>query len=120
MATAMLALGTGLAAAQTSGAQTPGMTGRPPAANSPAANTARPANPPAVTGAQPAAAAQPAKGANSFTMGEARSRIERSGFQSVADLKKDRDGIWRGRAQKNGTQVDVWLDYKGNVGSSQM
>ncbi len=61
-------------------------------------------------------AAQPAKGANSFTDGEARRRIESSGYSTVADLKKDDDGIWHGNATKDGAKVNVWLDYKGNVG----
>ncbi len=61
-------------------------------------------------------APQPAKGANSFSDGEARRRIESEGYSRVADLKKDQDGIWRGTATKDGASVKVWLDYKGNVG----
>ena len=61
-------------------------------------------------------ASQPAHGANSFTMGEARGRIASQGFQNVADLHKDNQGVWRGKAMKNGAQVNVWLDYKGNIG----
>jgi hypothetical protein len=61
----------------------------------------------------------PAKGANSFTSGEARSRIERNGFSNVSDLKKDDNGVWRGTAQKGGNTTHVWLDYKGNVGEAQ-
>ena len=61
-------------------------------------------------------APQPAKGANSFTDGEARRRIEGNGYSTVADLRKDDDGIWRGSATKDGAKVNVWLDYKGNVG----
>jgi len=61
----------------------------------------------------------PAKGANSFTMGEAQDRLERNGFSGVSDLAKDGDGIWRGKAQKGGRTTAVWLDYKGNVGESQ-
>jgi len=61
-------------------------------------------------------APQPAKGANSFTAGEARRRIESAGYSTVADLKKDDDGIWRGHGMKNGGPVGVWLDYKGNIG----
>ena len=64
-------------------------------------------------------ATAPAKGANSFTMGEARSRIESSGFSNVGDLRKDDDGVWHGNAQKSGTGTMVWLDYKGNVGESK-
>ena len=61
-------------------------------------------------------APQPAKGANSFSRGEARRRIEGHGFTAVADLKKDTDGIWRGHATKDSASVAVWLDYKGNIG----
>lgn len=61
-------------------------------------------------------AAQPAKGDNSFTVTEARSRIERQGYSQVADLAKDGTGIWRGRGMKDGSAVGVWLDYKGDVG----
>ena len=67
----------------------------------------------ATTGAN---APQPAKGANSFTDGEARRRIESSGYSTVADLRKDGDGVWRGTATKGGAKVGVWLDYKGNIG----
>jgi hypothetical protein len=57
----------------------------------------------------------PVKGANSFTEGEAKSRIERMGFANVTDLKKDEHGVWRGHAMKNGARVDVALDFQGNV-----
>ncbi len=57
----------------------------------------------------------PAPGANSFTEGQARSRIEAAGFSDVSELKQDDQGIWRGRAMHNGQQVGVALDYQGNV-----
>jgi hypothetical protein len=60
--------------------------------------------------------AVPAKGSNSFTEGQAKSRIEGKGYTNVSDLKKDDDGVWRGRARKGGDQVSVWVDYKGAVG----
>ena len=63
-------------------------------------------------------APMPAKGSNSFTMGEARRRIAARGFTSVANLKKDGNGVWRGTAQKGGASTPVWLDYKGNVGQA--
>ncbi len=44
----------------------------------------------ATTGAN---AAQPARGSNSFTEGEARGRLERSGFQGVGSLAKDDGGV---------------------------
>jgi hypothetical protein len=37
------------------------------------------------------------------------------GFGNVSDLKKDDNGVWRGRAIKNGQMVDVSVDYQGNV-----
>ena len=61
-------------------------------------------------------ARQPAKGANSFSAGQAQGRIEGEGYTTVSNLKKDNDGVWRGTATKNGASVGVWLDYKGNIG----
>ncbi|MCB4823169.1 hypothetical protein [Roseicella aerolata] len=60
-------------------------------------------------------ATTPAPGANSFTEGQAKSRIEAAGFTNVSDLQKDDQGIWRGRAQRGGQQVSVALDFQGNV-----
>ena len=57
----------------------------------------------------------PVQGRNSFTEGEAKSRIEKAGFADVSSLTKDDNGIWRGKATKNGQSVDVSLDYQGNV-----
>lgn len=67
----------------------------------------------ATTGAH---AAEPARGANSFSEGEARRRLESNGFQSVSGLAKDDGGVWRGTATKDGQTVQVWLDYKGKSG----
>jgi hypothetical protein len=60
-------------------------------------------------------ASMPVAGANSFTEGEARSRIQARGYSNVGSLKKDKDGIWRGTATKDGQQVAVSVDYQGNV-----
>jgi hypothetical protein len=49
-------------------------------------------------------AATPQPGANSFTEGQARSRIEAAGFSNVTELQKDDQGIWRGRGMRNGQQ----------------
>ena len=62
-------------------------------------------------------AATPQPGANSFTEGQARSRIEAAGFTDVTELQKDDQGIWRGRASQGGRQVSVALDFTGNVTS---
>ena len=82
-------------------------------------------NPPANKGPQNSAinssdssnrqATAPVAGRNSFTEGEAKSRIEKMGFSNVSNLKKDDNGVWRGRATKDGKTVDVSLDYQGNV-----
>jgi len=57
----------------------------------------------------------PVAGANSFTMGEARSKIEAKGYSHVRSLKKGSDGVWRGTAMKDGQSGPVSVDYQGNV-----
>lgn len=57
----------------------------------------------------------PAAGANSFTEGQAKSRIEAKGFSNVSGLKKDSKGVWRGTAMKSGKQENVSVDFQGNV-----
>jgi hypothetical protein len=77
---------------------------RPPAnpdANTPAVNSPNSPNNPGA----------PAEGANSFTEGQAKSRIEAKGFSSVSGLKKDDAGVWRGMASQNGKSVNVSVDF---------
>src|SRR3954471_21178436 len=57
----------------------------------------------------------PVAGANSFTEGQAKSRIEKIGLPVVTAFKKDYNGVGRGRAMKGGQMVDVSVDYQGNV-----
>ncbi|MGI4798554.1 MAG: hypothetical protein ACRYF2_24025 [Janthinobacterium lividum] len=57
----------------------------------------------------------PVPGANSFTEGQARDRIQEKGFTQVNALSLDSKGVWRGKAMKNGQSVDVSMDYQGNV-----
>jgi hypothetical protein len=57
----------------------------------------------------------PVAGRNSFTGGQAKSRIEAAGYSNVSGLQKDQDGIWRGKASKGGHQTEVSLDFQGNV-----
>jgi len=82
-------------------AQTPPATDRPnnSAINSPGQNNSN----------------RPVSGANSFTEGQAKSKIEEAGYTSVTALKKDDNGVWRGKASKNGSSTDVSLDFQGNV-----
>jgi len=70
--------------------------------------THNPANSPQTT-----AAVEP--GANIFTEAQARSRLEAQGFSNVTELRKDDQGIWRGKAQKDGKSTSVGIDYKGTV-----
>ena len=61
----------------------------------------------------------PVAGSNSFTEGQAKSRIEGAGFGNVTELKKDDKGIWRGKASKDGSTTSVSLDFQGNVNAAK-
>jgi hypothetical protein len=67
------------------------------------------------TSTTPTPAGAPVAGANSFTEGQARSRIEDQGFTDVINLAKDDQSIWRGTAMKGGVSTRVAVDYQGNV-----
>lgn len=60
-------------------------------------------------------ATAPVSGANSFTMDQAKSAIQAKGYTKVAKLKKDKDGVWRGMATKDGQSGPISVDYQGNV-----
>lgn len=95
---AAVVLMTGAALAQT---QNPPASSGP---NNPAVNTTGANNPGA-----------PVAGRNSFTEGQAKTRIESSGYSEVSGLTKDDNGVWRGKAKKDGKSVDVSLDFQGNI-----
>ncbi|RYF50998.1 MAG: hypothetical protein EOO38_04315 [Cytophagaceae bacterium] len=61
----------------------------------------------------------PVSGANSFTEGQAKSRIEQAGYSGVTDLKKDDNGVWRGKAMKGGAASNVSIDFQGNVNAAK-
>ena len=61
----------------------------------------------------------PVAGANSFTEGQAKSRIEEAGYSGVSDLKKDDNGVWRGKATKGGASSNVSIDFQGNVNAAK-
>jgi opacity protein-like surface antigen len=61
----------------------------------------------------------PVSGANSFTEGQAKSRIEQAGYSGVTDLKKDDNGVWRGKATKGGAASNVSIDFQGNVNAAK-
>lgn len=57
----------------------------------------------------------PLKGANSFTENQAKDRAVAAGVSDVSTLQKDADGIWRGKGRKGGSDVEIAVDFKGNV-----
>lgn len=61
----------------------------------------------------------PVAGRNSFTEGQAKSKIEDAGYANVTALKKDDKGVWRGQANKGGSATAVSLDFQGNVNSTK-
>jgi hypothetical protein len=73
-----------------------------------------PQNPP-IKSPQANSSSTPVKGANSFTQSQARARIEAKGYTKVGGLHKDKDGVWRATAEKDGKPGSVSLDYQGNV-----
>ena len=52
---------------------------------------------------------------NSFMEAEAKSRMEDAGYQDVTALKLDEQGVWRATVTKDRKQVNVSLDFQGNV-----
>jgi hypothetical protein len=54
-------------------------------------------------------------GANSFTERQARSRITEAGIGEIASIALGEDGVWRGRAMRNGTAEDVAMDFRGEI-----
>ena len=70
---------------------------------------------PAVKAVHENNSATPVSGANSFTMSEAKSQIQAKGYTHVTGLKKSKDGVWMGKAMKDGKSGPVSVDYQGNV-----
>ena len=104
------------ALAQNTAPASPG-TGSPTGSSNPAVNTQGNA-PSSVNASGKALFVAPTaleQGANSFTEGQAKSRLEGAGLKDVTALKKDDQGIWRGRAMHDGKSVTVGFDYKGNI-----
>jgi hypothetical protein len=61
----------------------------------------------------------PVAGRNSFTEGQAKSKIEGAGYTNVSELKKDDNGVWRGKASKGGSSTAVSVDFQGNVNNAK-
>ena len=92
-------------------AATPAWAQNPPAQSGPNNN--------AVNSAGQKNSNAPVAGRNSFTKGQAKSKIEEAGYTSVSDLKKDDNGVWRGKASKRGSSTNVSLDFQGNVNTAK-
>jgi putative membrane protein len=105
-----------------SGAQTtPQQPTTPPAVTAPAPRSTAPADTMRsdrradATTQEVVDAGQLEAGANSFTEGQARSRMEDAGFVNVRDLRKDDRGFWRGRAMRAGSETDIAMDFRGRI-----
>lgn len=61
----------------------------------------------------------PVAGRNSFTEGQAKSKIEDAGYTNVSELKKDDNGVWRGKASKDGSSAAVSVDFQGNINAAK-
>lgn len=61
----------------------------------------------------------PVAGRNSFTEGQAKSAIEKAGYSNVTELKKDDNGVWRGKASKDGSAKSISVDFQGNVNTAK-
>jgi hypothetical protein len=92
-------------------AATPALAENPPAQSGPNNN--------AVNSAGQNNSDAPVAGRNSFTEGQAKSKIEDAGYTNVTELKKDDNGVWRGEASKGGAATAVSVDFQGNVNSAK-
>src|SRR5689334_13945082 len=63
----------------------------------------------------PDTAGAPTAGANSFTKGQAEGRLKKAGYTNITGLTKDKDGLWHAQATKDGKQMNVSLDFKGDI-----
>ena len=119
IAAALALMVVGAAQAQTTTTPSGATSPSPAAPSNGAANKSDSTAPAAVSTADnPRTTAAPVAGANSYTEGQARARMEEKGFGNVTDLKKDDKGIWRATAMKDGKSTTVALDYQGNVVSN--
>ena len=107
-AAALLLASAGWAMAQST---TPSNPQTSPNAAPPSAGTS--ANPNASSTQGGGAGLEP--GANSFTEGQARRRIEDHGYTNVGGLHKDQNSLWQAEAMKDGRRVRVGVDFRGNV-----
>jgi hypothetical protein len=107
---ALLAMGVA-GAAYAQNAQMPAGPSNPPPGTS-YSGTQNPHLPPSSTGTAKPNALNP-----NASSGEAAARykFEQAGFHDVKGLSRTPDGVWSGRAVKNGVEVAVSMDAAGNI-----
>lgn len=57
----------------------------------------------------------PAKAIRAITVDQARAAIEAGGYSKVEQLRKDAEGVWRGKAEIDGDSVNVSLRTDGTI-----
>jgi len=62
-----------------------------------------------------ASKAPPSAALRALTQDQAKALIEAKGYSNVSGLKRDSEGGWRGKAEKDGLVRNVALDREGNV-----
>jgi hypothetical protein len=55
---------------------------------------------------------------HALTADQAKSQIESEGYSNVSALRRDTKGIWRGKALKDGSPVNVTIDADGKISSN--
>ena len=92
----------------------------PPFDQSPSLEQNLNADPPIVDESLPSAnesvaPVAPHAGPSSFTADDAKAKFESQGFREITELKKNNDGVWIGKAQRDGDSFEVALDFEGNI-----
>lgn len=106
----LLVLGTAVPAFAQNAPMPPGATNAPPGTSY--SGQQDPRLPPSTTGtAKPGALNPHASGAEAA----ARYKFEQAGFTDVKGLSHTSDGVWSGRAVKDGVEVAVSMDAGGNI-----
>jgi len=82
--------------------------------NEPCSTTITPKALPPVSAPVSPSRPQPLTG-SVFTTDQAKSRIEASGYSDVSGLRRDPNGVWQGKAAKDGLTVNVTLGADGKV-----
>lgn len=62
-----------------------------------------------------ASKASPSASLSYLTQDQAKAKIEAEGYSKVSGLRRDTEGIWRGKAEKDGLILNVTLDREGTV-----